>query len=484
MTTTQPTVPTVAVQPVPQITATPAPIVTTQPQQSILPTANLPASNVAPPVPPRNPKRTGTTKTIAQNAQPGLPPLLQIVANKPFSDIERNAASQYIPNSLFMFHVLDKIDDTMVRTYRFYQNAPAWSPLMSHYYYSVLYIYHILRCRSAAGVISHAERDALEDLELRFTPDSLYIAAPLVPFFSAITTFEASQINYGDICPALPSLVNMTEAGMFQYGLGLDFIFPNPLIPLDQMISLRNGTFTDRRNMYHDIFSVAAAAALPANIVSAYSPHVRFGTNLPDNQFQGITDALTFIDMPNTRLIAGNPGVIPMTWTQVLGLENTNNEPLSLFSEVSSIMARYSQFTKGNKSLATISPIGLASPAVIGTLTAANNAHLRAAVAIRAAAPPLTTAYRHAPFRTFTMNLSHQYYGLSKLEEQYGQLTATGISFPPNFNNNTVLPADLAMRSGPFWNIIPDRRNATVNHADAIAANLSSHYMIDARANV
>lgn len=458
------------------------------PQGNPMPEGNAPiipaaaaAGHQAVPPQPRNrrPRRADAhnapTSTDAQA-------IFELAALCPLRTVQRDSPNTYIPDCQMMFHVLGICDQLMVPTERFTQSTPAWLPIVSQIYVSTLWITHIMKVQSNAGIGSRF-RSLLSDLIDGLHLNECMIPGPLVPFFQAVTATNGHYDWSGDIVPVFPpfrAFWNNADSSIRQ-----DFarLVPFPALMLDQLVRFsrtvpQNGLLPyDTFLWYNEVFGLPFA-----NLSRSYHLGPQLCGSLHSSRSQ-FSSAHRFW---SNRL--RNFDLIDLTedhfggYLHFLGITSIADDTAqtSWFLQVSLAMQNYCRYFQGSTTLGSISTTGIGASAIYGTPTAARAVNYwyypkRARIApfssaqieaLRPIPPTLQVTFRHADTQ------------VEEQAEYYAILTHTNIDWSTLVNRSTSLNnVDIThIRSGRYWTALFHRTSNPVNIVDQFQQYISAVY--------
>ncbi|GJZ33900.1 hypothetical protein Tco_0579336 [Tanacetum coccineum] len=176
---------------------------------------------------------TATVLLLAPLLNSGAPSkMLELAAAYPMSTVQREL-NTFIPDSTMLFHVLSKCDATMSHNERFTCTSPAWLPIVSQLYISVVWNFMVLTVQSNSSKPDHSSSTLAEINKLTNIQDCL-IPGPLVPFFQALGSTNEPIPGIGNICPILPRFNELWNTGFYA---NPNFVrrVPIPAVILDQL---------------------------------------------------------------------------------------------------------------------------------------------------------------------------------------------------------------------------------------------------------
>jgi hypothetical protein len=388
---------------------------------------------------------------------------------------QRRAVNFFVPDANFMFHVLSLCDGMIGTTHRFLQSAPAWLPIVSQLYVSVLWLYAKMRIYVHTGYgleFSDLVRNMTEILRL----DECMIPGPLVPFFESLAATNGPFDWIGDITVALPNFE--ASWSTTDWHIQNDWIrsIPLPALLLDQLAYFGTWTPPDGQTIYNNfewfrnIFSVPSAAhATRFNRLGPHSTGSLFSTQSQtesarafwNRAFQGFT-----------RLNAADGQPALNSWVQLLGFTGqTNTIQIDWFQQIAIVMQKYAHFFNGSKQLKTISPVGLG--AVLVTAKPQGNTETRNWL-YPATFPGPFLSSRFAPLREIPnavrLDFAHSDHDVEEIAEQYAILCSTNVQWSANnapqgtwrrINRQNT-------HEGDYWTMM--------THRQALAINLKAQY--------
>nr|AVM41707.1 capsid protein [Heterobasidion partitivirus 20] len=138
--------------------------------------------------------------------------------------------SKYVPCFLKFFYVLNEMDTVLSDNYYARRALPNFYPTVTRLYYSVLIWYQVLRVMHHNNSLDPEGQAFLTTLENNFPPETLSIAAPLLPFFQSITTSTPENKRFRRHFPAhdLNALSDVTlENRMHDNTVEADWLMPH-----------------------------------------------------------------------------------------------------------------------------------------------------------------------------------------------------------------------------------------------------------------
>lgn len=435
------------------------------------------------PAPRRSRIPRGPTPASSSSSSSGAPALLELAAANPMFTHQRRAANFFVPDANFMFHVLSICDGMMGSTHRFLQSSPAWLPIVSQLYVSVLWIYHIMRTYAFSGYgLQFAS--LLHDMTSILRIDECLIPGPLVPFFESLAAVNGPFDWIGDVTPALPEFDDVFNTATFTTQQDYLRSLPIPAVLLDQLayfstwIVPPNQTVYGNFEWFRNIFSAPANAQPTARF--RIGPHSCGSLHATQNQVNAAREFWNpaFANFARINTAAGQPALV--NWSQILGFTNqTGHVQLEWFQHVTIVMQKYCQYFNGSRALKTISPTGLGSVLV--------RAVPNSAVATRnwlypRNIPDAFLSSRFAPLHEIptqlSLNFVHSDHEIEEVAEQYAILTSTNIQWSENNPAQHALAQihAAATHVGDYWNMMTHRQATGINLKVQYAQLIASRY--------
>ncbi|ACA81390.1 coat protein [Beet cryptic virus 1] len=439
-----------------------------------------------PPAPPARRSRTprGPVPQATPGSTSGAPALLELSAGLPMYTVPRRGVNTFVPDAQMLFHVLGICDQMMLSTDRFTRSSPAWIPIVSQLYISVLWMVAILRVFVASGY-GALYSSLINDLIGHLRIDECMIPGPLVPFFQSLGAVCGPYEWIGDIVAAFPDFLTLWDAENFCPTADLARTCPVPAIMLDQLHYFATWTIPAEQILYtnfqwyRNIFSLGLGAGNANNRIgpqlcgSLYSPRAQV------DSARAFWNAALSSGITRTNAAEANGAFY--TYAQLLGFISQNGTlQLDWFQQVAVVMQKYTQYFNGSTPLKSISTIGIGAVAVIGAPTpdpATRDWFYPAATGIE---PFLCS--RFAPRReipnTLGMIFSHADHELEEQAEQYAILTHTNIRWSPSVvaQNAWTAVNDGASRNGDYWIMMNYRFSTRISLKTQFAQVIASRY--------
>jgi len=429
---------------------------------------------------PRGPTAAGPSRSITS-----APNLLEVGASYSMRTIQRRDPNLFIADSQMLFHVLSICDRLMITTERFTRSCPAWIPIVSQLYISMLWITHLVRVSVNSGY--GARFTTLAQLLIRdMRIDECVIPGPLVTHFQAITAINGPYTWIGDILPKFPAFNDLWSTNARRPRQWFARYFPLPAIMLDQLIRFANtapdvnqpnaSTFATFQ-WYDNIFSQDHA-----NVHRVYylGPQHCGSLNVTASQHD---QARIFWSSTLANWIRINTANEPAIhrYTQLLGLTAQDGSPQAdWFTPVALTMQKYCQFFNGSVTLASIPTTGIGAGAVIG--------HPRSNPSVSRWLYPAEadligfTSSRYQPRRPIPSNLLidflHADPELGRDAEQFAIVAHINIDWMRVTRTNNAFEAltELVHHSGDYWALTPHHRMEGVSLVLQYASLISSRY--------
>nr|CEK42599.1 coat protein [Black grass cryptic virus 1] len=423
----------------------------------------------------------------AHNPVTSAPALLELASNTTMYTKSRDGPSLFVPDAQFMFYILGLCDLMMNATEQFTGSAPAWLPIVSQAYVSVLWITMILKVQVGSGhapQFRQIEKDLIKHLRL----DECMIPGPLVPFFQALAAINGPFAWSGDILPAMPQFSVLWDPTRFCNTDNFVRQLPVPATILDQLYAF--ATWTPANHVagtstyttfqwYRNIFSVGSTTRDirtlmgPQHCGSIYSSPGQFDTA------QDFWQQFFVTGFTRTNA-AANPAVPFTNLYQYLGLQSQSGAPqFHWFQPAAEIMDLYSRFFVGSKPLKAILTSGLGACAIYAAPN--NSAAVRswlypAATAIGPFHATVPRALRDIP-DTLSLCFNHSDHKLEPIAEQYAMLTNINILWATiTTANNWTGIDDTITHAGPYWTSFPHRHSASTRLKNNYQQVIASKY--------
>lgn len=436
------------------------------------------------PQPKRNRAPRGPFDNASSTSAPGAPALLELAAAYPMSTEQRRSPNTFVPDAQMLFHVLSLCDNMMLSTDRFTRSAPAWLPIVSQLYISILWFTMILKVyvNSSYGAM-HAH--LLNILVAHLRIDECLIPGPLVPFFQSLGAINGPFEWIGDIVPIIPEFSQLWNATSFYPTDSFARIFPIPAILLDQLHYFASITVTEQETIfghfewYRNIFSLGQGT---------FNPRLRLGPQLCGSLYateSQVVNARTFwsaalrTGITRTNAAANQP--LFSSYPQLLGFVDQNDAmQLDWFQHTAIVMQKYCQYFNGSVPLKSISPTGIGAVAVHGYPNysgAARTWMYPATNALSSFKSSRFSALREIP-ALLTVRFEHADHELEEQAEQYAIATHTNMCWSKNLTtqNNWTQVAEANVHSGTYWSMTPHRAHASVRLKTQYAQLVASRY--------
>nr|USK11447.1 coat protein [Vicia cryptic virus] len=452
------------------------------PHNQAAPNVSGAAQAIIAPTPARKRTPHGPIPAATSSGNTSAPALLELAAAYPMYTEQRRSFNFFIPDSQMMFHSLGICDSMMNSTDRFLRSSPAWLPIVSQLYISVLWNVMIIRILSHTGY-APSFTDLLNTLTTDLQIEECMVPGPLVPFFQSLASINGPFDWIGDITPALPGFDSLWDATNFTPHASYTRFVPIPAILLDQLyycatyVGVNQGDLYPTFTWYRNIFT-RTGANTPALL--------RMGPNLcgslftTSNQFDA---ARTYWRACfGTGFTRVNVTAAAFTdYLQLLGLRSQTGEPQTAwFQNVTMVMQKYAQHFNGSVPLKSIDLTGIGAVALTGTPV--NNTAVRDWLyPPNANIEPFTTG-RFNPRREIPAQLrvrfSHSDHELELQAEQYAIAAHTNIRWAANIaaqhERTAINPAHL--HQGDYWNMTPFRHTGHLGLKTQYAQLIASRY--------
>ncbi|ACL93279.1 coat protein [Carrot cryptic virus] len=457
------------------------------PPPAIPPATPAPGAVQQPPAPAprrsRNPH--GPTPISSRVSAPSAPALLELPAATPMYTEQRRSANFFVPDAQMLFHVLSICDQMMNSTERFLRSSPAWMPIVSQLYISVLWNVMTIHVFVNSGYGS-AFSSFLTELYSVLRIDECMIPGPLVPFFQALGAVNGPFDWIGDIVPGLPNFSALWNEAGFHANNNYVRQVPIPAVILDQLHYFsqyavpanQQSTYTTFQ-WYRNVFQQGLGAMNRLNRIGPQLCGSLFTTQAQYDAARNFWNASLNAGITRANANEGQPAF--SNYRQLFGFESqTGVLQVNWFTSVSIAMNKYTQFFNGSVPLKSILPTGIGAVVIYGTPM--NNPSTRTWVY-----PPDTgiepfTTTRYPPRReipdALSIQFSHADHELEEQAEQYAMLTHTNIKWYQNLetqNNWTAIAAG-GLYLGDYWNMMPYRFSAPLHYKSQYAQIIASRY--------
>ncbi|AGY36137.1 coat protein [Dill cryptic virus 1] len=437
------------------------------------------------PAPRRNRLPHGPVPTSSRTAVTSAPALLELAAATPMYTEQRRATNFFVPDSQMLFHVLSICDQMMNSTERFLRSSPAWMPIVSQLYISVLWNVMILNVFVNSGYGS-AFSSFLSELYGVLRIDECMIPGPLVPFFQALAAVNGPFDWIGDIVPGLPNFSALWNEAGFYANSNYARQVPIPALILDQLhyfsqyaIPANQQSTYATFEWYRNVFQQGLGAMNRLNRIGPQLCGSLFTTQAEYDAARNFWNASLNTGITRANAAEGQPAF--NNYRQLFGFESQLGAlQLNWFTSVSIAMNKYTQFFNGSVPLKSILPTGIGAVVIAGSPV--NNPSTRTWIY-----PPDTsiepfTTTRYPPRReipdAMAIQFAHSDHELEEQAEQYAMLTHTNIKWHANLtaqNNWTAITAD-GLYLGDYWNMMPYRFFAPLHYKAQFAQIIASRY--------
>nr|QXV86348.1 coat protein [Partitiviridae sp.] len=461
----------------------PVPPARPPPQIPIAPAASGAVQQPAAPPAKRSRTPRGPIPVAANTSSPGAPAMLELSAAYPMYTEQRRSPSVFVPDAQMLFHVLAICDHMMISTDRFIRSSPAWMPIVSQLYISVLWNVMILIVYVNSGygsLFAQLLGTLIHDLQI----NECMIPGPLVPFFQSLGAVNGPFDWMGDIFPAMPDFHHIWNADNFHAAPSYARLVPIPAVILDQLhyfsqwaIPANQGIYTHFQ-WYRNVFQQG---------IGAYDRHNRIGPQTCGSIYATqpqIEAARTFwnsaLNTGITRTNAAAGQVRFSTFPQLFGfLSQAGSIQLNWFQHVTTVMQKYTQYFNGSVPLKSILPVGIGA-------------------VVTYAKPPLTLEIRNwlypsdndiEPFtpsffdprreipNALRLIFRHADHELEEQAEQYAILSHTNIIWSEiQTQNDWDAINDAVVHIGDYWHMTPYRFSGPISLKTQFAQVIASRY--------
>jgi hypothetical protein len=158
------------------------------------------------------------------------------VGESPFTDVKFFSINRFIPDASHFSRAAIEMDRLMANTPKFVDAAHAWHPLLSRYYFSLLFYLQVFRALKASGELEEDLDIFLSELFKKFPLDGWPVPGPLVPFLVSISGSSPLMHDHREIVPWLPPLAPFKQSEFYVPHNNLLGRVPLPHILLEQYI--------------------------------------------------------------------------------------------------------------------------------------------------------------------------------------------------------------------------------------------------------
>jgi hypothetical protein len=370
----------------------------------------------------------------------------------------------------------------MSNTHKFLQSNPAWLPIVTHIYISIICIATIIKSRIACRYGSPDENQLYEDLITYLGLDDLLVPGPLVPFLHCFASCSAAFDWIGDFMPGLPTVPEMLQPGDAHIEQQWLRLIPFPAVMLDQLIHFARDTNAYATfEWYRNIFSEGTTAPTTNAPRNRLGPQTVASLYCRDSQF---TSARTFWSaaLPAgqySRYTAANAAGM-LTFAQFLGFQdNAGTIRFTWFTNIVATMQNYAQFFNGSKPLKSISATGLG--ACIPRGIPASSTSVRNWL-YPAALPGVVRSNTMVPIHSFPNTLhihfEHADHNLEEVAEQYALTCSINVDLSQNNAAQNGWNALLhpSQYSGSAWTMLAHRSSPAQTVYHMYSQTVTSRY--------
>ncbi|AHL25163.1 capsid protein [Heterobasidion partitivirus 15] len=323
-----------------------------------------------------------------------------VLMDDPFTHVSKFGNNFVVPDFHHAFTMLDEMDNIMLSTKKFTDISETWTPLMSRYFFGSLLLVHTLRVQREADAVTPTVANFLDQFEKDFPLHSIPIPGPMVNFFECLAASNVAVAGFDPVSPILPKKANVTTRAKLLFNNNLAGRIPHPLIMLDQMHVLINAMGNGDRAtrisnvancsvFFNGIFSIGmsnAASADPYEQTPVHAVntanHIAWVFSYPDVAYPVLSSynaASSFVDninqlrrvLPARLDLSGAGNATQLEWPEFVSIM----EYPRLFRYILRLMAEYSKFWKGSKSLDLIPLAGKPSLQVAFTKDGAEHGY-------------------------------------------------------------------------------------------------------------
>lgn len=412
---------------------------------------------------PLPPAVTPSTGTI------GVPALLELAAATPMYTDQRRQVNYLVPDANTLFHVSGTSDNMMNTTHRFLQNAPAWLPIVTQLYVSILWHYQVLTVYVNSGYgLSFADlhRNLTDILRL----DELLIPGPLVPFFSALAAVNGPFDWIGDITSAMPHFSALWDATTATPHASYLRSVPIPAVLLDQLYYWSQYANTTASPVYTNFEWFRNVFGHPLS-TNTNNKNIKLSPTLSGSLYTTKSQNDASYDFWNAVLSGFTRFTIAThthtSYEQLLGFASpTMSLQIDWFQHVSIVMQKYCLHFNGSLPLKAISPVGIGATLVYAK-PAANTATRN--WLYPATLPGSFKSNKFDPAHpmpsALSLTFNHADHEAEEIAEQYAILTSTNIMWSENngTQNGFTAISRAATHDGTYWDAPAHRRVHQIN---------------------
>lgn len=464
--------------------------------QGAVPEANPPGHIVAaPPAPgavqqqPAPPVRRsriprGPVVASSSGGISSAPALLELAAAYPMYTEQRRSFNFFVPDAQLLFHALSECDQMANSTDRFLRSAPAWMPIVSQLYISVLWNYTILQVYVTSGYGAHFA-EIVQYMSTVLQIQECMVPGPLIPHFQSLAAINGPFDWLGDVTPGLPAFNTLWDAENFMPHADYARQVPVPAIILDQLYHFATWAIPNNEDLYTHFPWYGNVFSLPDAEVEI--PH-RLGPQLcgslytPRNQCdiaRGHWNTALTNSFTRVNATAGQPRFT--NYHQLFGFTSQTGElQLSWFRQVSVVMQKYTQYVEGSNTLKSALSSGIGASTIYGiptASTAARNWFYPDPANLTSFHPSRFSPLREIP-DGLAISFHHADHDAEKSAEQYAVACHTNIKWPGRLAvqhaHEAVHPENTHI--GAYWDLPPHHHSGNVSIKSLYATKIASRY--------
>jgi len=271
--------------------------------------------------------------------------------------------SNYVPSFYMFFFALNDAHLIVHENTYLKWISPNYISVASSLYYAFISIIQVLRAKTAAGIITRQESQALRRFEREFPFESLPVMSPLIMFFQNLGAVKLADPMYSWVCPTIPEILGTDANQNGIFARSNDICLPN--VPALIRFLYEIGTAADPADVILPDGRLAPASAVAQN-------NNFFGINLaPGQQNNPINQRLLYsagwltppeIDIAITPVMLrrisrwGLPNLGSTSDLRSIGQFLQTDGNMEWFKNLLNICDAEAKFFKGSTNLASISP--------------------------------------------------------------------------------------------------------------------------------
>ncbi|BCY26959.1 coat protein [Rhizoctonia oryzae-sativae partitivirus 4] len=437
-----------------------------------------------PPAPAAKTFKKGVRKTgtFSAPALPGIPPLLQVVANAPSHIIDRSSPNMVIPSAINFFQSVSVLDQKMMTTKKFTDTTESWTPIITQWYACFIYTLQIFRTYNVSRIPDAAAIEFLQFIERSIDFTQIPVPGNWIPYLQSLTVVEAHHESFGNVHPVFPSIeaFNLDSLVAYSWPEHIRRLLPNPLLAIDQLVYYANWTgnqtnpkFVQFRNVFGE--PISGSEVLTRTLVAPNCASWSY-------QSTGRQNVTHEFWVANRNLLPIRPNIQgTMSYNdyfKYFGFNNPNGTNASKWIDiVFSDMANYCQFVKGSVPLSTVPYVGIGAviPRMIADPSTDLNDYVYPSI------QELRDRRHLAGHRLFpnnlTYTLTHGDLTLEQIAEQYAMLTCVNTNLSrATVQNGWTQIDETNVREGPFWEVTDYKISRGINPTQGLQTNIPAYY--------